>query len=320
MSGPPTLVFVPGAWHKATCYDRVIEPLREKHNINCVAVTLPSTTGNAEATFKDDVDAVRTAIATETTAGRDVIVVVHSYGGIVGESAVKGFTQASAAQDTPTSANPTGHVKALVLIATGFSITGLSFMDPFFGIPPPAWRVNKETGFADIVTSPRQLFYGDLEAEDAAYWVSQIMPQSLKALFEGGEHVYTGWKDVPVWFIGTVEDKGMPVAAQRLNVGMARGQGAVVHHTELISSHSPFLSMPEEVVEIIMCAVNAVAGPRREEEGTRALPERESIATPAVKLGSPSTWLKFGIPLLMGRGLGWMLFGFIELTRRVKMM
>ncbi len=34
----------------------------------------------------------RAVISGETTQGRDVVVVAHSYGGIVGSSAVKGFT------------------------------------------------------------------------------------------------------------------------------------------------------------------------------------------------------------------------------------
>lgn len=313
MSTAPTLVFVPGAWHQAKCYDRIIEPLRNEHHLKCVPVTLPSTTGDAKATLKSDIDAVRAAISAEITAGRDVVVIVHSYGGVVGESAVKGFTQASAPKDVPGS---TGHVKALVCIATGFTITGLSFLDPFFGMAPPFARINRETGFMELATSPRELFYHDLSADDAAYWVSQLTPQSLKALAEGGEHTYTGWKDVPVWFVGTVEDHGIPVMAQRLNVGMARGQGAVVHHTELVSSHSPFLSMPGEVVEIIMQAVNAVSG----KGSAREVSERKGVAAPSVRLGAPGTWFSFGLPFAVGRGLGWAIFGFIELTRRVKWM
>ena len=55
----PTLVFVPGSWHKPTCYDKIIKILREQHGLKCVAVTLPSTTGDPAATFKDDLDAAR---------------------------------------------------------------------------------------------------------------------------------------------------------------------------------------------------------------------------------------------------------------------
>jgi hypothetical protein len=130
-------------------------------------------------------------------------------------------------------------VKALVLIVSGFTITGLAFMVPLFGIPPSFWRVNKETGFAELTTDNCELFYYDLPHEEGEYWVSQLTTQSLTALFEGGEHAYAGRKDVPTWYVGTVEDKGLPVVIQRIQVGAARGQGGVVHHMELPTSHSP---------------------------------------------------------------------------------
>lgn len=86
-------------------------------------------------------------------------------------------------------------------------------MDPLFGHPPPAWRINKDTGYAEIVLLPRDIFYHDVPADEAEYWASQLCSQSLKSLFEGGEHAYSGWLDVPSWYIGTIEDRGLPVVA-----------------------------------------------------------------------------------------------------------
>ncbi|GFF78815.1 conserved hypothetical protein [Aspergillus udagawae] len=159
----------------------------------------PINDGKPSATFKDDIDAAREAISSATNQGRNVVVLAHSYGGMVGNSAIKGFTRP---QDA--TAPTTGYVIGLILIASGFTLTGLSFMDPFFSRSPPSWRVNSETGYAELVAPPRELFYHDLPAEEAEFWVSQLTPQRLKALFEGGEHAYAGWKDVPVWYIGTV--------------------------------------------------------------------------------------------------------------------
>lgn len=311
----PTLVFVPGSWHKPSCYKRIIRPLQEEHGIKCVSVTLPSTQDDPNATFKDDIDAARSAIITETEVGNDVIVIAHSYGGMVGNSAIKGLTN-----PITTTSNPdTGSVKALVLIASGFTITGLSFMAPFFDIPPPSWRVDKESGYAVLVTDPRELFYHDLDTEDAEYWISQLATQSLKALFEGGEHAYAGWKDVPVWYIGTVEDHGLPVIVQRVQVGMARGQGATVYHTELKTSHSPFLSMPDEVVKILLDAVNSVSelkgvASKSVEESSRALKTGDVVVL-SVRLLTPATWLKFGLPFALGRVIGWGFVGFTKLRR-----
>ncbi|KAK6821396.1 hypothetical protein PG987_015796 [Apiospora arundinis] len=238
MSNLPTLVLIPGAWHRATCYDPIIEILQGTHKLKCVAITLPSTTGNPDATFKNDIDVVRKAISKETSQGRDVVVICHSYGGM----------------------SSTGYVVGHILIASGFTITGLAFMDPFFGHPPPYWRINKETGYGELTADTRDLFYHDLPKDEGEYWVSQLTSQSLKSMFEGGEFAYAGWLHVPVWYLGTSEDHALPVVAQRINVGFAREMGGHVEHRELPASHSPFLSLPKETVEILVDAVEAFTG------------------------------------------------------------
>lgn len=309
MSALPTLVFVPGSWHKPTCYDKIIKPLEEQHKLKCIRVTLPSTSGNPEATFKNDIDAAQDAISSETSQGRNVVVIAHSYGGLVGSSSIKGFakprdTSSTSLSTSDQSESPDrGYVIGLILIASGFTFTGLAFMDPFFGHPPPSWRVNKETGYAEIVTPPRELFYHDVPEEDAEYAVSQLTPQSLKSLFEGGEHAYAGWMDVPAWYIGTVEDRGLPVVAQRLNVGMAREMGCPVEHRELQTSHSPFLSQPEETVGILVEAVEAFSGRPVERESVVRRGGNE-IVVPAARLWQPITWYRFGLPLVFGHLIG----------------
>lgn len=297
MSNRPTLIFIHGSWHRPICYDPIIKLLEP--NFRCVRVALPSTAFNPEATFKDDLDATRDAISAETRDGRNVVVVAHSYGGLVGNSAIKGFAKP---KDTDTS--QTGYVCGLILIASGFTLTGLSFMDPFFGRPPPAWRVNDQTGYAELVASPREMFYHDLPEEEATYWISHLTSQSLKALFEGGEYTYAGWKDVPSWYIGTVEDRGLPVLAQRMSVGMARGMGASVEHRELQTSHSPFLSQPGLTVEIIVEAVDAFTHSTSNKPKPTTNGGDNAIVVPGSALLKPVTWFKFGLPMAFGRVLG----------------
>lgn len=307
MSNLPTLVFIPGSWHKPTCYEKVIKLLQEEHKLKCISISLPSTSGDPQATFKDDLDVARAAISGETTQGHNVVVVAHSYGGMVGNSAIKGFATKSHLQTEVSTTTTTtgGNVIGLILIASGFTLTGLSFMDPFFGHPPPSWRVNNDTGYAELVTPPREFFYHDLPADEAEYWVSQLTTQSLKALFEGGEYAYAGWRDVPTWYIGTVEDRGLPVLAQRMQIGMARELGGSVEHRELRTSHSPFLSQPEATVGIVLDAIAAFtkvssAG----EESFMSERSNAVIARPGVNIWQPSTWLRFGIPLAVGHFIG----------------
>ncbi|KAJ5494424.1 hypothetical protein N7463_010511 [Penicillium fimorum] len=135
MSTPPTLLFIPGSWHKPTCYDEVTK-LLQGHKLKCISITLPSTTGNPAATFKDDLETAREAILTETINGRNVVVIAHSYGGMVGNSAIKGLTEPRDFTESQNQTSTTGYVIGLILIASGFTLSGLAFMDPFFRPPP----------------------------------------------------------------------------------------------------------------------------------------------------------------------------------------
>lgn len=111
MSSKPTFVLVPGAWLSASTWDKVVS-LLSTAGYKSVAVTLPSTSGDISASFLDDVEAVRAAITSETDASRDVVVVVHSYGGHVGQSALKGLP-------TRQDPGPKGKVLGLAMMATG---------------------------------------------------------------------------------------------------------------------------------------------------------------------------------------------------------
>ncbi|KAI1198706.1 alpha/beta-hydrolase [Nemania serpens] len=299
MPSSPTLVLVHGSWHQPSCYSKITKILQEQHGLKCVAPALPSTSGNRDATFKDDLDIVREAISREVGAGTDVVVIAHSYGGLVGNSAIKGFARS---RDEPPNA-AAGHVIGLILIASGFAITGLAFMDPFLGRPPPTWRANWETGFAEIAIPPREFFYHDLPEDEGDYWASQLTPHSLRSLFEGGEFAYAGWMDVPSFYVGTVEDHGLPVAVQRIGVGVARGAGARVEHRELRTSHSPFLSRPRETAEIIWEAVQAFTG-RPVDQARTATERSQEILIPKARLFQPITWYRYGLPLAFGHFIG----------------
>ncbi|KAI1016176.1 hypothetical protein LB504_009297 [Fusarium proliferatum] len=250
------------------------------------------------ASFKDDVNAVRCAIRQETAKGRDVIVITHSYGGTVGNSAVRGFSRpAESSTSGQNSVSPstsreripeTGHVVGIIPIATGFCFTGLTFMDHFLNITPPFFRVNTKTGYADLTVRPQKFFYHDLPPAEADHATSMLTTQSLKALFEGREYSYSGWLDVPVWFIGTVEDQGLPILVQRAQIGMVRMLGGRVVYTELKTSHSPFLSQPKQVVQIMLQAFESFTGTRADDTPeTLELANRPFI--PLFFMSSPKT-------------------------------
>lgn len=255
MSHKPTILFVPGAWHQAIVWDNVTS-LLESQQFKCVAIALPTSTSDPSLSLKDDVEAVRNSILEETTKGKDVVVVTHSYGGAVGASAIRGLTRPRDSEGHP-EPNNLGHVIGLILIASGFMITGKNFIEGFNGTPPPIWNLNPETGFTDLIVDQRQLFYHDLPLEEGNLWVEKLQKFSTKALTEGGlEYGYSGWKDVPVWYLGTVEDKALPVEVQRMWVKENIDAGVDITLREIESSHSPMLSKPKETADLILEAVS----------------------------------------------------------------
>jgi len=257
MSNKPTIVLVAGSWHRSETWDKV-DSFLEKDGYKCLPLALKSASSNASATFLDDVTVVRDTIVAETTQGRDVVVVAHSFGGVVGPSAIKGLTRPKG----ESSDGKSGHVIGLVMIATGFMPTGVTFLAAGGGKPPPPWIISPD-GFAELVMDKRDLFYHDLPEEEGNEWVAKLTQQSVKALAEGGEHVYAGWMDVPVWFLATVEDhafaaSGLPALdIQKFVVKTAKDAGADVTMREIVSSHSPMLSKPKETAEFILEATAA---------------------------------------------------------------
>jgi len=84
--------------------------------------------------------------------------------------------------------------------------------------------------------------------------------------------------------------------------------GARVEHRELATSHSPFLSRPEETTRLVVEAVEAFAG--TSVEGAAPVDEttegrlRAQEALPVPRLWRPLTWFRFGLPLVFGHMIG----------------
>lgn len=214
------LILVHGAWHTPEAWNKV-STLLESQGYTCVKPALPSCNGDNKVSFVDDVNAVRDAITAVTTTGRDVILIGHSHGGQVSSSAIKGLAKPKESSSPPTS----GHVIGFILLASGFTTTGMTLLASMGGVPPPIWSLNASTGFVDLVAEPRELFYHDLPVAEGEYWVSRLAPQSMRAFTEGGEVTYAGWKDVPTWYVMTKDDKALPFHFQEILAGMGKSGG-----------------------------------------------------------------------------------------------
>jgi pimeloyl-ACP methyl ester carboxylesterase len=251
MTDKPLFILVPGAWHGPETWGKVSSQLKEL-GYNSVSVTLPTTSKGINASFEDDVKATQNVLQAGISQGHNIVIVVHSYGGVVGQSAIKGFTRL---RNSAAPARGNSYVIGLVVIASGYAQPDMAFLDGFGGNPPPSWRLDP-SGYAEIQVSARELFYDDLPAAEGDEWVAKLRKQSIKAFTEGRDVMYPGWQDVPVWTLITTEDRALPVEAQRMFVGMVKDFTDITVK-EIASSHSPMLSKPREVVEFILEATKA---------------------------------------------------------------
>jgi pimeloyl-ACP methyl ester carboxylesterase len=91
-SSLPTIVLIPGAWHSPIHYELVTKKLQAAH-YDVVSSTLPSldpsnpnvTTVTTDSTFISE-----KLLAPLLTEGKDIVLVMHSYGGSPGSVAAHG--------------------------------------------------------------------------------------------------------------------------------------------------------------------------------------------------------------------------------------
>lgn len=189
---------------------------------------------NPTITLSDDVAVTKRAIA---AAANDVILVGHSYGGVV-----------------ITEAGNDPKVTGLVYITAfapdkGESVASL-IANPAPGAPVPpilpphdGFLMLDKAKFADS-------FAADVDPELASFMANSQMPWGLEAL--NGVVTEPAWQKKPSWYLIATTDKMIPPAAQKFMAERAR---ATI--SEAPGSHSIYVSKPAAVARVIEEAANA---------------------------------------------------------------
>ena len=222
----PTIVLVHGAWHGSWCWSQVQGLLRAAGR-NVVTVDLPTVHAEnaSELGLADDAATVAAAIE---SAGGEVVIVAHSYGGL----------PASIAAITPA-------VVKLVFLAAFVLDEGESLGEP--GPDEKWWLVDGAMTRLTNIADASAIFYQDVASGVAEEAANRLRPQALRAFTDPVTAI--GWRNRPVTYVVTQRDNALPVEDQ---YAFAERAGAAV--VTLDTSHSPFLSRPGEVAEIINAA------------------------------------------------------------------
>jgi hypothetical protein len=181
-------------------------------------------------------------------AGKDVVVVTHSYGCIPGLAALTDLSTT-----TRKSSNQPGGVKAVVMIAGFFCPPGGTMLDAMGGrlLPQYLHEVENDTTLPFNGPGAIHVLYNDLEINEALKGVWLLKPQSYGINTSVIPSQVEGIKGIPMSFLLCRNDNATPWEAQTGSVLGFRGAGVEVYAEVAESGHSPFLKVPEETARFI---------------------------------------------------------------------
>ncbi|TDW98568.1 alpha/beta fold hydrolase [Kribbella sp. VKM Ac-2566] len=238
----PTIVLVHGAWADGSSWSAVTSKLQSAgYTADVVANPLRGLASDAQY--------VRDLLA---TIPGPVVLVGHSYGGMVTTSAATG--------------NP--NVKALVYVDAfipdqGDSVGSLAAAVPGSELDPnssivtvPIHDAGGNVVNADVYIKPNQfagLFAGGIPTKQAAVLAATQRPLTASTLSETLAGV-PAWKTIPSWDLIGTADKVLPPAGQQI---MAQRAGA--HITKVDAPHLSMISDPDAVTGVIIDAARATS-------------------------------------------------------------
>ena len=226
MSSPATAVFVHGGWHDGWSWHLVRE-LLDARGVPSVALDLPMTTLDGDAAVLSD--------ALAAIEG-DAIVISHSWGGSVATLGAIGAP----------------NVRHLIYIAAVLTEAGHPTLSP-----PPVPVEGRETLRSKVVIETNTTtvidrevslaaFYHDVEPSLARQAASRLRPFQKTGYAVVDTNAVAAWRTIPTTYVVCADDRMIHPDTQR---EMAAAAGAEV--LEWPSSHSPFLSHPDLVADLV---------------------------------------------------------------------
>ncbi|MDG4810940.1 alpha/beta hydrolase [Micromonospora sp. WMMD1120] len=238
-AGLPTVVLVHGAFADSSSWNGVIAHLKQR-GYPVMAAANPLRGVQHDAAY------VRSLI---DSVDGPVVMVAHSYGGLV-------ITEA---------ADGAANVKALVYVASISPEVGESALSLIMKYPGsqlgtaitmvPFRLDDGSTGKDQYIDEQKfpAVFAADVDPDLARLMAVTQRPASEKAQTE--TVTKTAWKTIPSWTLISTQDQGIPPELQRF---MAQRAGSTT--IEVDGSHAVAVSQPGAVADFIDTAARATAG------------------------------------------------------------
>ncbi|HEX3778375.1 MAG TPA: alpha/beta fold hydrolase [Pseudonocardiaceae bacterium] len=271
------VLFVHGFWHGSWCWSEVIARLTGMghraaavdlagHGLRaarpeclrmrpCAAESLATEVSPVADVDLDEAGDLLVSQIKQVGGGRPITVVGHSAGGLVLTRALELAPDLVAhvvylAAFMPAAGIP-GHAYLDMPEATGELVRSALRADP---ADIGALRLDLASNDPAYHQLLRKAFYGDLDEATADAAIGLLTPDSpARVLLEPTTLTKEGWGSVPRTYVVCTQDMAIPLRLQRRFIADADtafpdNRTSVV---SLDSAHSPFLSMPDRVAEIV---------------------------------------------------------------------
>ncbi len=250
-STKPAIVIVPGAYYEQWHYRHLHAGL-ESAGYAVTTVSLPSVGGeHPQRDQQADIAAIASAIQQYLSVDKDVVLVMHSYGGIPGGSACKGLLPA----DTKNGRGVVG----LIYISAGLSLEGITVIDSIGGKHFPWTRLVAHQGNTEPSTGiwlacddPANFFFYDCPPDVQDEAVRRLRYWSESCMWD--QATFSPWKTVASCYLLCTEDRSLSVSQQEDLVAFGEAQmdgGTWKKVGRVASGHSPFLSKPKETIDFV---------------------------------------------------------------------
>lgn len=254
-----TILIIHGGWHTPSSYAKLISAL-ESADYEVYAPTLPSMNGARPPTanLAADTALVRSYTENLLDTGKNLTVLMHSYGGQVGTNALVGL-----GVETRRKQGKAGGVEKLVYVSAFAMVEGKAMIDKV-----------REMGHEELM--PLAFDFADDKTclpRDPNYLIGETPGLDEQEVREYGEKMvsvrwngdcmYQGiercaWREIPVAYVYCRKDTCVPLDYQKSVVEGLYSEGVEAQVEELDTGHCPHLTATKGLVDIVGRLVGAL--------------------------------------------------------------
>lgn len=200
------------------------------------------------AGLSEDIRVVQATATELKAAGHPIIVLAHSYGGLVATEAITSELYAAAPRSTRSAG-----VLRLIYVSAHLALPGMSIRDIY---TKHGFLCDVELQFNDdgtaSVTNPIDAFYNDLELKEAERASAQNVTHNI-ALVGDIKAERAPWRAIPTTFVYCLKDLSMkmPLAQGLVKDALDLDESCGMKTVSIDAGHFPFLSKPAAVVSMI---------------------------------------------------------------------